>query len=237
MTVSTQAAARTASAGILRRYYLAMAAPFVVDLVSLIAYVAINRAPESLASLVTVSAAFLLVGTGIGAHFLIRPVARFMSGAATFAEIEPRLSHLPRNSAALVGFFYAPMVGLRLISPQFDITFGAMLDIVAWTDVVSTFVVYTGFNVVLTFFVVSAYLDRLCEHLFVTRGVNLGIFHGRFRRKVGFALIFVSFAAMILLVGDIASYGGRPAAPRGHGRRRLIADRRRDHLLLDHRGR
>ena len=100
------------------------------------------------------------------------------------------------------------MVALRLISPQFDITFGAMLDIVAWTDVVSTFVVYTGFNVVLTFFVVSAYLDRLCEHLFVTRGVNLGVFHGRFRRKVGFALIFVSFAAMILLVGDIASYGG-----------------------------
>ncbi len=80
MTVSTQAAARTASAGILRRYYLAMAAPFVVDLVSLIAYVAINRAPESLASLVTVSAAFLLVGTGIGAYFLIRPVARFIVG-------------------------------------------------------------------------------------------------------------------------------------------------------------
>ena len=236
MTVSTQAAARTASAGILRRYYLAMAAPFVVDLVSLIAYVAINRAPESLASLVTVSAAFLLVGTGIGAHFLIRPVARFMSGAATFTEIEPRLSHLPRNSAALVGFFYAPMVALRLISPQFDITFGAMLDIVAWTDVVSTFVVYTGFNVVLTFFVVSAYLDRLCEHLFVTRGVNLGIFHGRFRRKVGFALLFVSFAAMILLVGDIASYGGA----------RLIREATvdvvssltggGDHLLLDHPG-
>src|SRR5258707_10349092 len=63
MTASTQAAARTASAGILRRYYVAMAAPFVVDLVSLIAYVAINRAPESLASLVTLSAAFLLVGT------------------------------------------------------------------------------------------------------------------------------------------------------------------------------
>ena len=72
------------------------------------------------------------------------------------------------------------MVALRLISPQFDITFGAMLDIVAWTDVVSTFVVYTGFNIVLTFFVVSAYLDRLCEHLFVTRGVNLGIFPAAF---------------------------------------------------------
>jgi class 3 adenylate cyclase len=208
MTASTQAAAQTASAGILRRYYVAMAAPFAVDLVSLIAYVAINRAPESLASLVTVSAAFLLVGTGIGAYFLIRPVARYMAGEATFAEIEHHLSHLPRNSAMLVGSFYAPMVSLRLLSPQLDITFGAMLDIVAWTDIVASFVVYTGFNIVLTFFVVSAYLDRLCEHLFVTRGVNLGIFHGRFRRKVGFALIFVSFAAMILLVGDIASYSG-----------------------------
>jgi class 3 adenylate cyclase len=208
MTVSTQAATRTASAGILRRYYLAMAAPFAVDLVTLVAYVAINRAPESLASLVAVSAAFLLVGTGIGAYFLIRPVARFLSGEASFAEIEHRLSHLPRDSAIVVGFFYAPMLGLRLLSPKLDITFGAMLDIVAWTDVVASFVVGTGFQVVLTFFVVSAYLDRLCEHLFATRSVNLGIFHGRFRNKVGFALIFVSFAAMILLVGDIASYSG-----------------------------
>ena len=208
MTASTQAAAQTASAGIVRRYYFAMAAPFAVDLVTLVAYVAINRAPESLASLVAVSAAFLLLGTGIGAYFLIRPIARYLSGEATFAEIEHRLSHLPRDSAILVGFFYAPMLGLRLLSPQLDITFGAMLDVVASIDIVTTFVVGTAFNVVLTFFVTSAYLDRLCEHLFATRGVNIGIFHGRFRNKVGFALIFVSFAAMILLVGDIASYSG-----------------------------
>jgi class 3 adenylate cyclase len=208
MTVSTQAATRTASAGILRRYYLAMAAPFAVDLVTLVTYVAINSAPQSLAPLATVSAAFLLVGVGIGAYFLIRPVARFMSGEVPFAGIEHRLSHLPRDSAIVVAVFYAPMLGLRLISPQLDITFGAMLDVVASIDIITSFAVGTGFIVVLTFFVVSAYLDRLCEHLFVTRGVNLGIFHGRFRRKVGFALIFVSFAAMILLVGDIASYSG-----------------------------
>ena len=47
MTTSTQAAAPTASAGIVRRYYFAMAAPFAVDLVTLVAYVAINRAPGS----------------------------------------------------------------------------------------------------------------------------------------------------------------------------------------------
>jgi len=58
------------------------------------------------------------------------------------------------------------------------------------------------------FFVVSAYLDRLCEHLFRHHGVNIGTFHGAFRRKVGLAVLFVSFAAMILLAGDIASYTG-----------------------------
>src|SRR5258708_20236796 len=73
MTASTQAAAQTASASILRRYYIAMAAPFVVDLVSLIAYVAINRAPQTLASLVTVSAPFFLVATAIPSYFLLLP--------------------------------------------------------------------------------------------------------------------------------------------------------------------
>ena len=208
MTASTQAAPHVASAGILRRYYLAMAAPFLVDLITLVAYAAINRAPEILAPSVTLSAAFLLVGVGIGAYFLIRPVARFIAGEVPFSTIERRLSHLPRDSAIVAGLFYAPMLGLRLLSQQLDITFGALLDPVAWTDVVASFVVGTGFTIVLTFFVASAYLDRLCEHLFATRGVNLAVFHGRFRRKVGFALIFVSFAAMILLVGDIASYSG-----------------------------
>ena len=208
MTASTQAVSRATSAGILRRYYIAMAAPFAVDLVTLLAYAAINRAPEMLAPAVTVSAAFLLVGTGIWAYFLIRPVARFMAGEMPFARIERRLSCLPRDSAIVVGIFSAPMLGLRLLSHRFDITFGATLDIVEWTDVVASFVVGTAFNIVLTFFVVSAYLDRLCEYLFATHGVNIGVFRGHFRRKVGFALIFVSFAAMILLVGDIASYDG-----------------------------
>jgi hypothetical protein len=35
-----------------------------------------------------------------------------------------------------------------------------------WIDTICLFFVVTGFNVLLTFFVVSAYLDQLCEHLF-----------------------------------------------------------------------
>ena len=61
-------------------------------------------------------------------------------------------------------------------------------------DTVCSFLVVTSFNFVLTYFVVSAYLDRLCEFLFRTRGVNLSVFRGSFRRKVGLAVLFVAFA-------------------------------------------
>ena len=44
-----------------------MAVPFVIDLRHLIVYAAINARPLSLPPLATVSAAFLLVGVGIGA--------------------------------------------------------------------------------------------------------------------------------------------------------------------------
>ncbi len=46
------------------------------------------------------------------------------------------------------------------------------------------------------------------EYLFQTRGVNLGLFHGRFHTKVAVALLFVAFAGTILLSADIASYSG-----------------------------
>ncbi len=65
-----------------------------------------------------------------------------------------------------------------------------------------------AFNVLLIFFIVSAYLDQLCEHLFRTRDVNLHVFHGRFRRKVSVALLFMAFAGVMLLSADIASYSG-----------------------------
>jgi class 3 adenylate cyclase len=101
---------------------------------------------------------------------------------------------------------YAPMLALRQFARRLDITFGGLLEATAWIDDIASFVVGTGFTVLLTFFMVSAYLDVLCEYLFEARGVNLGIFHGKFRRKIGLALLFVAFAAMILLAADIMSY-------------------------------
>ncbi len=208
MTALSEAAPNAASRTIVRRYYLAMSAPFLIDVITSAVYAAINDRPLTLIPMSMVSAAFLMLGVGFGAYLLINPMRRFLAGELAFSDIEERLANLPRRSALVVGCLYAPMLALRFLSPRFGITFGANIEISAWIDTICSFFVVTGFNVVLTFFVVSAYLDRLCEHLFREKGVNIGVFRGAFRRKVGVAVLFVSFAAMILLAGDIASYNG-----------------------------
>jgi class 3 adenylate cyclase len=210
MAALTEEEPRTASRGIVHRYYLAMAVPFGIDFVTSVVYAAINAEFGVLAPMMAISAAFLVLGVGVGAYFLIRPVNRFLTGKSPFADIEAGVASLPRRSAIVVGCLYAPMQALRLLSAHVGITFGATIEVAAWIDTVATFVVLTSFNIVLTYFVVSAYLDTLCEHLFAFRGVNIATFSGAFRRKIGLAVLFVSFAAMILLTGDIVSYRDHP---------------------------
>jgi len=193
---------------IVRRYYLAMSVPFGIDVLTSAVYAAINAHPLSLLPLSAVSALFLLVGVGTGAWLLIRPVERFLAGKLPFAAIEQTLTLLPRRSATLVACFYGPMLGLRLLAPRYGYTFGATIEVSEWIDTVCSFFVVTSFNFVLTFFVISAYLDGLYERLFSWHGVNISAFRGAFRRKIGLAVLFVSFAAMTLLAGDIASYQG-----------------------------
>jgi class 3 adenylate cyclase len=197
-----------AGRAIIRRYYLAMAVPFVIDLVSSTIYALINAEFHVLAPMMAVSAAFLVVGAWTGAFFLIRPARRFIEGEAAFPDVEASIAGLARRSAILIGCLYAPMLALRLLSARIGITFGAAVEVSAWIDTIASFFVITSFNIVLTLFVVSAYLDRLCEYIFRTHGVNIATFHGSFRRKVGFAVFFISFAATILFAGDIASYEG-----------------------------
>jgi len=197
-----------ASRTILRRYYLAMSVPFWIDILTSAVYAAINAHPLSLLPLAAVSAVFLLFGVALGARLLIRPIERFLEGEADFASTEAAVTSLPRRSATLVACLYGPMLALRLLAPRYGYTFGATIDVSEWIDTICSFFVVTSFNFVLTFFVVSAYLDGLCGHLFATHRVNIGAFRGAFRRKVGLAVLFVAFAAMTLLAGDIASYEG-----------------------------
>lgn len=208
MTASTDAAPRVAPLAVIGRYYLAMGVPFAIDLITLVVYALMHQEFGLLPANVAMSAAFLLVGVGIGAYFLIRPVGRFIAGEASFADIEDALTSLPRRSALIMAICYVPMVALRMLSRRFGIDIDAMQEFPNWPDLVASFVVGTGFNVLLIFFVVSAYLDQLCEHLFLTRSVNLRVFHGRFRRKVSVALLFLAFSGVILLSADIASYSG-----------------------------
>src|ERR1043165_3416325 len=99
MTASTDAAPRVASQAVIGRHYLAMAVPFAIDLITLIVYGLMHRDLDLLPLNVAISAAFLLVGVGIGAYFLIRPVGRFIAGEDSFANIEGVLTSLPRRSA------------------------------------------------------------------------------------------------------------------------------------------
>lgn len=212
MIASTDAASLVARQAVIGRYYLAMGVPFAIDLITLIVYGVMHRQLGLLPVNVAMSAAFLLVGVGVGAYFLIRPIGHFIAGEASFADIEGALTSLPRRSAAVMAVCYVPMMALRMLSRQFGIDVEAMQEDPGLPDLVASFIVGTGFNVLLIFFVVSAYLDQLCEHLFRTRDVNLHVFHGRFRRKVSVALLFLAFSGVILLSADIASYAGQRLA-------------------------
>src|SRR5262249_10835803 len=163
------------------------------DVVTLIAYGLINDALDVLPSSLLMSTLFLVGGVGIGAYFLIRPIRRFMAGEATYAEAERSLTNLPRRSAAVMALCYTPMLAFRLLSRRLEIDFGGLAEETTRVDDIASFVVQSGFNVLLTFYMVSAYLDGLCEYLFKTHGVNLSLFMGRFRRKVGFAVLFLAF--------------------------------------------
>ena len=193
---------------ILRRYFLAMGVPFGIDLLTSIVYAVINARPLILLPWLLVSSAFLLVGVGLGALALSRPLRRYLAVRVDFPAIERDVANLPRRSATVVACLYAPMLAVRLLSPRAGITFGAEIEISAWIDTVCSFLVVTSFNFVLTYFVVSAYLDRLCNFLFAAHGINIAVFHGTFRRKIGIAMLFSSFAGLTLLAGDIASYSG-----------------------------
>src|SRR6185295_10571988 len=110
---------------ILQRYYLAMAVPFGIDLMTSAVYAGINDHPLSLLPLTAISTTFLLVGVGLGAWSLIRPIKRFLDGEIAFAAIEPILASLPRRSATVVACLYGPMLALRLLAPRAGYTFGA----------------------------------------------------------------------------------------------------------------
>src|SRR5262245_35272976 len=102
MAAITQATLDRGSRQIIQRYFLAMAAPFAIDIGTSAFYVVVNERPLTLLPMASVSAVFLLFGVGGLAWLLIRPVRRFLDGELAFSDIEAGLAALPRNSAIVV---------------------------------------------------------------------------------------------------------------------------------------
>jgi class 3 adenylate cyclase len=195
------------------RYYLAMTVPFATDVIVSGIVTWILGLPAVFARNLLMATAILLFGIHLGARLLFRPIRRFLESGQNFAAIERRLTQLPLLSAYLATALYFPLVTFRIVTPLVfqDLPHGFFFPEFppsTWTDAVVTVFVSIVFIRVIVYFLISSYLERLCLFLFERHGVNLGLFFGRFSRKVVVALGFIAVAPLALIAGEIVSYSG-----------------------------
>ena len=189
-------------------YYFAMAAPFELDLVVSAIYCWVHGLPELFVYNLIGAVIFLLVGGHIIARQIIRPIADFLTYGGSFAAIERRVTQLPILSAYRMIAIYAPILAFRLILPKLGLMMDPGIPAATWADVIVTMIVQLLFIFVFTYFLISAYLDRLCRFLFDRFAVNLGLFFGNFQVKVGVALGFVGLGPLALVATEMFSYSG-----------------------------
>jgi class 3 adenylate cyclase len=210
MAAATASAARepaAEAAAVEWRYYQAMAAPFVIDVVISGIFTWILGLPEVFLNNLVIAGVVLLLGAHIGARRLFLPIRRFLRSGEDFAAIERPLTQLPLRSASLVMWLYLPILTLRLVLPLvLDAVVIPGVPLPTWTDGFVTLTIQTLFIFVVVYFLISGYLERLCHFLFERRGVNLGLFFGRFARKIAVALVFTAVAPLVLVAGDLYSY-------------------------------
>lgn len=191
-----------------RRYYAAMAMPFVMDVIVAATFTLILGLPQLFLINLGIAFVVLLVGVRGPARYLFAPVRRFLAGESDFASIERTLTQLPIRSATVVMWAYLPILLYRMIAPLvFDFPMaGAPRP--TWTDAILTVLVQLLFSFVFVYFLVSGYLERLCHFLFERHGVNLGLFFGNFSRKIAVAMVFTAIAPLVLIAGELLSYTG-----------------------------
>ncbi|MGE0421344.1 MAG: adenylate/guanylate cyclase domain-containing protein [Reyranellaceae bacterium] len=193
---------------IIGRYYLAMSVIFVVDTMISFIYCWINHAFQLFALNLAVDIAVLLGVNLVGARYLFSPVRRFIATGENFPGIERTLTQLPLRSAYWVAILFMVIMSERLFLPRVLGATASQVPLATWGDTVATIVVQTMLGFVLTYFIVSAFLERLCSFLFRRHGVNLGLFFGNFGLKIGVALGFSSVAPLMLIAVELASYSG-----------------------------
>ena len=208
-TVAAKARAGDAEAVAIEwRYYLAMAVPFGIDTVISGIFTAILEQPELFLRNLAMASAVLLLGGHVAARLLFRPIRCFLAGRIPFEAAERRLTQLPLHSALWITALYLPLLLFRLVGPML-LGWPALppgFPMPTWIDAVLTVLVQTVFGFVVVYFLVSAFLEQLCHHIFHRHGVNLGLFFGRFGLKISVALCFGAAAAPILIAGEIVSY-------------------------------
>lgn len=203
------AAPDTEARFIIRRYYMAMSVMFVIDTLISAVFCWMHDAFRLFAVNLIIDVVVMLGLNLLGARRIFAPVRRFIASGENFAGIERTLTQLPLRSAYWVAILFLVIMSERMVFPRLMGGATALeIPISTWADTGTTIVVQTLLGFVLTYFIVSAYLERLCSFLFRRYGVNLGLFFGNFGLKIGVALGFSSVAPLVLIAVEIISYTG-----------------------------
>ena len=205
-----QPVATASEIGSLRRRYLLRAVSAAgVDIVFTGVFVAFADAwayaPRSIAV-----GLFLLLGVNaLVCRRLFIPIEEYLSGRRSFEDVERRITQLPLLTAARVAMLALVMVGFRVMAPYLwpDATFRA-LPTQTLVDNVALCLLLPLFYFTYIYFVISDYLATLCGFIFERTGRNLSLFFGRYRLKLGIALLVVSLAPMTAVIIDLLSYEG-----------------------------
>lgn len=211
MTAADDRPIATASeiAGLKRRYLLRTISAAGVDIVFTGVFVtfadAWAYAPRSMAI-----GLFLLLGVNyLVCRRLFVPLEEYFSGHRRFEEVERRITQLPLLTAARVALLALLMVGFRVVAPFLwpDATLRA-LPTQTLADAIALCLLLPLFYFTYIYFVISDYLGSLCAFIFERTGRNLSLFFGRYRLKLGIALLVISLAPMTAVVIDLLSYDG-----------------------------
>jgi class 3 adenylate cyclase len=193
---------------IIGRYYAAMSAIFVVDTVISFIFCWIHDAFRLFSLNLAVDIVVMLAINLLGARYIFAPVRRFIATGENFAGIERTLTQLPLRSAYWVAILFMVIMSERLFLPRVLGATASEVPLSTWADTIATIVVQTLLGFVLTYFIVSGYLERLCRFLFDRHGVNLSLFFGNFGLKIGVALGFSTVAPLLLIAVEVVSYTG-----------------------------
>lgn len=190
------------------RYYAAMSLIFMVDTAISFIFCWMHDAFRLFALNLAVDVVVMLGINLLGARYIFAPVRAFIASGENFAGIERTLTQLPLRSAYWVAILFMVIMSERLLLPRMLGATASEVPLSTWADTGATIVVQTLLGFVLTYFVVSGYLERLCYFLFRRHGVNLSLFFGSFSLKIGVALGFIALAPLVLIAVEMLSYSG-----------------------------